>query len=238
LLFVCEKPGGAQSIQIWINDRNNGFKLSLETDLPKGAGPLSFADIDGDGSTDIIFPVCTGTVCTVHVVHNQQMGLCSKSQNSSGSCRSAQHLCIADPNFTFDFSKPNSKDYIVFDIDAYLDDKEHIRMYDSNFRGKLPIPIRAGDYNLDSYPDLLVTTSERVVLLQSVLCDSLLCSSSAQKAGKRSFSVVTAGTEVLNTIANPSQAAFFDIDEDVGFFYLIFKSSFYSFFLDLYNRVL
>jgi integrin alpha FG-GAP repeat containing protein 1 len=97
-----------------------------------------------------------------------------------------------------------------------LDAKEYIRTSDSSFRGKLPIPIHVGDYNLDGYPDLLVTTSERVLLLQSILCDTTLCSSSAQKAGRRSFSVVSTGAEVLNKISNPSQAAFFDIDEDVS----------------------
>jgi integrin alpha FG-GAP repeat containing protein 1 len=85
---------------------------------------------------------------------------------------------------------------------------------DGNFRGKLPIPIHAGDYNLDGYPDLLVTTNERVILLQSILCDSTLCSSSAQKAGRRSFSIVSTGADVLSQIPNPTQAAFFDIDED------------------------
>lgn len=85
---------------------------------------------------------------------------------------------------------------------------------DNSFRGKLPIPIHTGDYNLDGYPDLLVTTNERVLLLQSVLCDSTLCSSSAQQAGRRSFTVVSTGTDALSKIANPTQAAFFDIDED------------------------
>lgn len=217
LVFVCGATGGKQSIQVWINDRNDGFKLSLEADLPTGAGPISFSDIDGDGSIDMVFPVCVGTVCTVHVVYNQQMGLCSKSQEDSNvSCRKAQNLCVADPNFKFDFSKPNSKDYVIYDIDAHLGDKEFIRTIDGNFRGKLPIPIHAGDYNMDGYPDLLVTTSERVVLLQSVLCDTALCSSSAEKAGRRSFTVITTGAQALNSIANPSQAAFFDIDEDVS----------------------
>lgn len=217
LLFVCQKPGGSQSIQIWTNERNNGFKLALEADLPKGAGPLSFADVDGDGSIDIVFPVCLGTVCSIHIVYNQQMGLCAKSQESSSStCRSARHLCVADPHFTFDFTKQNSKNYVIFDINAYLHDKEYVRTSDANFRGHLPIPVHAGDYNLDGYPDLLVTTSERVLLLQSVLCDNKSCNSSAQKAERRTYSVVETGTDVLKNITSPTQAAFFDIDEDVS----------------------
>lgn len=222
MVFVCSKSSGAHSIQIWTNNRDQGFKLSQEADLPTGAGPLSFADIDGDGSIDIIFPVCKSNVCSIHVVYNQQMGLCSKSQESTNTtCRKAQHLCVADPHFKFDFTKPNTRDYIVFDIDTFLDDKEHIITRDISFRGKLPVPIHTGDYNLDGYPDLLVTTSERVILLQSILCDPKLCASSAVKADRRSFAMVTTGTDILNKIPNPSQAAFFDIDEDVSQVYLL-----------------
>lgn len=216
LVFVCSKSSGSKSIQIWSNRRDQGFTLSLEADLPAGAGALSFADIDGDGSIDIIFPVCHNKICSIHVVYNQQIGLCSKTQEISTACRNAQQLCVADPNFTFDFTKPNTQNYVVFDIDTLLGDNEHILTEDSNFRGQLPVPVRTGDYNLDGYPDLLVTTNQRVLLLESILCDASLCSSSAQSASKRTFTAVTTGADILNKMSNPTQAAFFDIDEDVS----------------------
>ncbi|GAA5798014.1 hypothetical protein HPULCUR_003412 [Helicostylum pulchrum] len=215
LVFVCGEAESKQSIQIWTNDRDNGFKLSLESDLPAGSGPLTFADMDGDGSIDIIFPVCKDQTCSIHVVYNQQMGLCSKSQEQSNtSCRKAQNLCVADPHFKFDLSKPNTKDHAVIPMESYLNKGEYIRVKDDNFRGHLPIPIHVGDYNMDGYPDLLVTTSERVILLESIPCDSNICSSATEKAGRRSFELVTAGADILNKISNPSQAAFFDIDEN------------------------
>ncbi|CEP13272.1 hypothetical protein [Parasitella parasitica] len=214
VVFVCSKSSGSKSIQIWTNRRDQGFKLSHEADLPTGAGPLSFADVDGDGSIDIVFPVCHNNNCSIHVVYNQQMGLCSKTQDTSTTCRSAQHLCVSDPAFTFDFSKPNTQNYIVFDIDAHLDGDEYVLTEDGNFRGQLPVPVHTGDYNLDGYPDLLVTTSQRVLLLESILCDTPLCTSSAQAASRRTFAVVTTGADVLSKIASPTQAAFFDIDED------------------------
>jgi integrin alpha FG-GAP repeat containing protein 1 len=216
LVFVCSKSGGSQYLQIWTNKRDQGFALAQTSDLPAGAGPISFADIDGDGAIDIVFPVCVNNVCTIHIVYNQQMGLCRTSQENLTTCRKAQNLCVADPNFKFDFTKPNTQNYTVFDIDPYLDSNEYILTTDTNFRGKLPVPIHTGDYNLDGYPDLLVTTTERVLLLQSVLCDSTLCSSSAQEVARRSFTVVSTGVEELTSISNPKQAAFFDIDEDVS----------------------
>lgn len=107
LVFVCSESGSAKSIQIYTNSRQNGFKLSQKANLPTGAGPLSFADMDGDGSIDIIFPVCQEKDCSIHVVYNQQMGLCSKDDEES--CRKATKLCTADPNFKFDFTMQNSK---------------------------------------------------------------------------------------------------------------------------------
>jgi integrin alpha FG-GAP repeat containing protein 1 len=146
------------------------------------------------------------------------MGLCSKSEenNDQTMCRKARDLCVADPDFKFDFKAPNTKNYIVFDIDEYLDSKETILLKDTNFRGQLPVPLHLGDYNQDGYPDVLVTTTERVLLLQSVLCTSKLCSSSAVGASRRSFSIVTVGSDALTKISNPTQATFFDIDEDVS----------------------
>lgn len=213
LVFVC---GGGESLQIWTNKRDQGFELSQTAQLPSGAGPISFADIDGDGAIDIVFPVCAKNVCSIHVVYNQQMGLCRKSQENLTTCRKAQNLCVADPDFKFDFTKPNTQNYTVFDIDRFLDVNEYILTADARFRGKLPVPIHTGDYNLDGYPDLLVTTTERVLLLQSVLCDETLCSSGATTIGRRSFQIVTAGVQDLSAISNPKQAAFFDIDEDVS----------------------
>lgn len=108
LVFVCAKSSKSQSIQIHVNSRQDGFKLAQELDLPSGTGPLSFADIDGDGSIDIVFPVCEGSKCSIHIVYNQQMGLCTKNKEGTG-CRKANALCIADSNFKFDFTKPNTE---------------------------------------------------------------------------------------------------------------------------------
>lgn len=69
---------------------------------------------------------------------------------------------------------------------------------------------------MDGYPDLLVTTSQRVILLQSILCNSKMCTDKATELGRRTFSVVRAGSDALEKVVHPRQAAFFDIDEDVS----------------------
>lgn len=130
LLFVCDGGNGHQSLQMWINEREDEYRLAHEYSLPAGAGALSFADIgkcqpedmqlgfcihlglmiDGDGSIDIIFPVKHGSQQQIHIVYNQQMDLCAKAdEKNNQSCRKAGELCVADPNFKFDFTSPNSR---------------------------------------------------------------------------------------------------------------------------------
>ena len=47
LFVTCsEKEGDASSsYQVWVNEKSRGFRLQHEGPLPKGAGPISFADI-------------------------------------------------------------------------------------------------------------------------------------------------------------------------------------------------
>ncbi|KAI8983819.1 hypothetical protein BDB01DRAFT_790233 [Pilobolus umbonatus] len=215
LVFVCS-DGHKQSIQIWVNNKQEGFILSQEAELPPGAGALSFADIDGDGAIDIVFPVCVDSKCSIHIVYNQQIGLCSKSQESQDGtvCRRARDLCVADRDFRFDFKKPSTKNYVIYDIHTQLREKETLRMMDDSFRGKLPVGLHIGDYNMDGYPDILLTTTERVILLQSIMCHSDACASAAMEAEKRTFTMVTTGADILSELPNPTQAVFFDIDED------------------------
>lgn len=44
VVFVCQKTG-YQTLQLWLNQREGGFKMADELQLPTGAGPVSFADI-------------------------------------------------------------------------------------------------------------------------------------------------------------------------------------------------
>ncbi|KAI8140634.1 hypothetical protein BJV82DRAFT_621881 [Fennellomyces sp. T-0311] len=225
LVFVCQHSGH-QSLQIWTNQRDEGFEMARELTLPNGAGPVSFADIDGDGSVDIVFPVTYGAKQQIHVVYNQQMDLCSKSgDNDNPDCRKPQELCRADPNFQFDMATPDSKGYVIFDLDGHLDPDEYIRTQDEDFRGKWPTAVHPGDFNLDGYPDLLVTTTKKVLLLDSTLCTNQLCSSGATTSSRRTFSVVRQGAEALTKISDPRQAVFFDIDEDGSLDMLVLQKS-------------
>ncbi|KAI9301293.1 hypothetical protein BJ944DRAFT_257589 [Cunninghamella echinulata] len=163
---------------VFVCENKEGFKLSQSFKLPTGAGPLTFADMDGDGTTDILFTTCDGRKCMVHILYNQQIGLCSKTDGE---------------NLT------------------------HCRY--------LPVPIHAGDYNLDGYPDLLITTNKKVMLLQSDWCTSTQCTGDQILSNKRTFSLVRTGAEPLTKMNNPRHATFFDIDEDGSLDILILDGS-------------
>lgn len=46
LVLHCQGARSNQrSIQIWLNKGVNGYTLSKSYDLPKGSGPISFADM-------------------------------------------------------------------------------------------------------------------------------------------------------------------------------------------------
>ncbi|ORX51249.1 hypothetical protein DM01DRAFT_176162 [Hesseltinella vesiculosa] len=227
LVFVCEGSFGRKSVQIWTNHRDKGFHLAQSFALPANAGPLAFADMDGNGSIDLVFTTCDGHGCAIHTVYNQQIGLCSKlDMNPDTSlCRQSQHLCVADPNFKFDLTKPKTENYMVYDLTPVLDASEYVLTQDTAFRGDLPVPVHPGDYNLDGYPDLLITTNKRVLLLQSDLCTAATCPTDAVQAAKRTFSLVVTGADSLAKISSPRHATFFDIDEDGSLDILVLQGS-------------
>lgn len=97
-------------------------------------------------------------------------------------------------------------------------------MIDPGFKGKLPVSVHVGDYNLDGYPDLLVVSGtpgdnrrpSSATLFQSVLCSDDTCVPSAVTKKRRSFVKVTDGAEALNLAQDVRAAAFLDLDEDVS----------------------
>ena len=103
---------------------------------------------------------------------------------------------------------------------------QQLLLSDNDFKGKLPVTVHIGDYNLDGYPDLLVVSGtpgdnrrpSSATLLQSVLCssDDHVCLPSAVEAGRRSFVRVTEGADPLNLVQDVRAAAFLDLDEDVS----------------------
>lgn len=103
-------------LEFWLNSES-GFKVfSKRKALPAGSGPISFSDIDGDGSVDIIFPVCDppdtcATENAIHIFYNQKKGFCDDKIK----CQKKGNICeMADANFDFDFSNLKTQSRVTF----------------------------------------------------------------------------------------------------------------------------
>ncbi|EJU05797.1 hypothetical protein DACRYDRAFT_75178 [Dacryopinax primogenitus] len=172
LFLVCDSPTSAnrKTYQIWINNKEGGFTLSREGDLPPGVGPITFADMDRDGTIDLVFPTCqsvntdtgVGTNCAINIAYNKQIPTCAGSTgviypHAVGSCRLPTQLCAADSNFSFDFT--NSPDNDAFQsiplTSLGASHSANLLMFDPTFHPPLPLPIRIADTSLSGYPSLL-----------------------------------------------------------------------------------
>ena len=126
MFLVCDGPTG-KSYQIWRNDVEDGFQLVQSAQLPPGTQTISFADIDRDGTIDLVFVTCSsvssstgiGSDCMINIAYNQQLPLCSRTAATTGGggvkngkrvCRPADDLCVADPDFKFDLSNRAGSD--------------------------------------------------------------------------------------------------------------------------------
>ena len=80
------------------------YRLQASYPLPVGAAQISVGDVDGDGTMDILVPVCRpAATCAdaneLHVIFNAQIPMCSSTLSPGSGCRRQQSLCTADPGF-------------------------------------------------------------------------------------------------------------------------------------------
>lgn len=197
LFLTCREPStSTQSFQIWTRV-GGGYIFAREGVLPRGAGPVSFADMDRDGTLDLVFPVCASTSsstgvgldCEIHVVYNKQIPLCSATTvgNGGGKCRSPGALCVADDGFTFDMD-PKGDGYSVLRLEDVLPKQSSLLLADTSHTPPLPLPLRLGDANLDGFPDILAVTVGRASLDRiPVLLYNVPGKKHSGSNGKRSF---------------------------------------------------
>ncbi|KAJ1975956.1 hypothetical protein H4R34_004150 [Dimargaris verticillata] len=221
LFITCaETKSGAPQFQIWLGTHNQGLAFAREGTLPVGTGQISFADMDGDGTLDMVFAACAdsdGSECAIHLVYNQQMPLCPQSKREP--CRSMDQLCQADDSFQLDPSlSPTSGAHVVVPVHDLLPE-ESVVLADTNFRGQHPLRLQLGDINYDGFADVMLTTKTSqgqyaLRLLQSVPCESGTCDASALATGRRTFAVIKDGVGALKPVPGLQIGTFFDLDDD------------------------
>nr|GAT59367.1 predicted protein [Mycena chlorophos] len=220
VFLLCE----GNTYQIWINKKADGFQLALQGSMPAGVQSVSFADVDRDGTVDMVFTTCAsvssstgvGSDCAINIAYNKQLPLC-KSIGAQG-CRPPEALCTADPTFTFNFS---DDDYFVRIPFSSLFPSSSLLVSDTTQTPSIPLPLHLGDTNLDGFPDLLVivaTNQDRTPrLVVSAPCGHGVVGC----VRGRGWSVATKDTETLNLITDARGVAFLDMDEDGSLDFLV-----------------
>ncbi|KAI9092668.1 hypothetical protein DFS34DRAFT_632718 [Phlyctochytrium arcticum] len=210
LVLTCDDGTGKISFEVWLNTIDQGFVFGKRGPLPAGSGQLSFADMDGDGTMDIIFPACNSpTTCFIHVLHNQQIPLCDGT--TTNKCRDPHDLCKADLDFQFEFNETTGG-HVVIPVADLLGASEGLQLTSDRIKGKPPISLRVGDLSNDGYPDILASTTKGTRLLRSVPCDRGSCTLHAVSAGRRTFELIDTGS--LLQSSSVAAASFLDLDED------------------------
>ncbi|WWC89342.1 uncharacterized protein L201_004263 [Kwoniella dendrophila CBS 6074] len=260
LVLHCAKPKSTHhSIQIWLNRGKSGYQLSRSYDLPRGSGALSFADMNRDGSIDIIFPICKqhskstgiGTECNINIAYNKQVPTCATetsehTKEGKLKCRGWGQLCRSDEefDFTFDLSDP---DFTSIPLSTLLsvseDSTAGILLHPPN-SPNIPLPIRPGDYNVDGFPDLLLTVHQtvkrstggilggsqdvdQVKVLVNIPCSKNVPGCDKNAKGKRGFKVGSGNGkswEALHSIHDAQGASWIDIDDDGSLDVLVQRS--------------
>ncbi|KAG9010523.1 hypothetical protein FRB94_010289 [Tulasnella sp. JGI-2019a] len=235
LFLVCKgSQAGQLQYQIWLNDKTGSFVYSQGGQLPTNIGAISFADMDRDGTLDMVFPTCdtissvtgSGKNCYINIVYNKQKPLCTTTNQRN--CRPPEALCTSDPSFTFDFSDIPSNDayskipvaYIVSQLKIGV---AGLLISDMTYRPSLPVALKIGDADLDGFPDILTIVSylsqyrmdNKPWMLRSVPCDGKPLPNNGRCAkGRRSFELVTHNVEALASINDARSVSFLDMDED------------------------
>ncbi|KAJ3892409.1 hypothetical protein GG344DRAFT_87791 [Lentinula edodes] len=229
VFLVCDNGNGMKYFQIWVNNKDDGFALAHQGSLPSGVQSITFADIDRDGTIDMVFTTCSsvssssgvGSNCYINIAFNQQLPLCATAQpaftKGIRTCRSPDNLCVADPNFKFEFSGDPDV-FVRFQVSALFPDVStpSLLVQDTTSSPSIPVAIKLGDANLDGFPDMLlvVSTSQGRTpkMVYSVPCARGIIGCDAN--GKRGWQVVKKGVESLEEVKDARGISFVDMDED------------------------
>ncbi|TYJ56963.1 hypothetical protein B9479_002242 [Cryptococcus floricola] len=231
LVLHCTRTTG-DSLQIWLNRADAGYVLSRNYNLPPGSGPITFADMNRDGSIDIVFATCSqtssstglGSDCQINIAYNKQVPLCSTEasqwiQEGVLKCRGWGDMCISDEKFEFAFDdhEPN---FISVPIASLSQSTSKLGLLlHAPGKPSLPSPLRPGDYNVDGFPDLLfVMSTDKGTQVQ--ILESIACGKNVAGCGKGIARGWRLGSgkdwEDLEEIEDAIGASWLDLDEDAS----------------------
>ncbi|KAI0810948.1 hypothetical protein BC629DRAFT_1589690 [Irpex lacteus] len=148
-------------------------------------------------------------------------------------CRSPEGLCTGDPDFRFDLSvRDDNPDFVRIPVTTLFpsssstsNSASFLLVLDTTQSPSVPIPIKLGDVNQDGFPDILAIVASGTTgrsdrtprLAYSVECHGGKHGKSVPGCagnGRRGWSVLQKGAEVMSEVRDAVGVAFLDMDED------------------------
>jgi len=200
---ICIAP----VFEFWVN-RNGKLQLNRTMDAPAGTGRPIFFDIDMDGDLDMLYTVCypintCSDVNEIHILYNYQ-----NSRSDSDLCSRSDFNISLKSVITF----PDASRRVLHHYNTAAKYKD------------MPPSLRVGDFNLDGYPDLVVTVAKvvdseeeekeqelKLELWQNIACTDVpssisettntvffTCDDTGELNGGRSFQILTDGVDALS----------------------------------------
>eukprot|EP01133_Synstelium_polycarpum_P017959 gene17959-21432_t len=210
-MFVTSGSRDNNTLQgeIWINEKDNGYVLTKSFPLPQGTGQITFADF-------VCWPAkdCS-EVNSLFLVYNTQKPVCPSALfGDKTKCRPQNQLCTVDNNFIFSNTTGFDGKTLVIPASMFGG-----YVFYSDLENNIPMIIHTGDYNIDGYPDLLISlydpkvvpASPHIELWESVGCSDATC---GPNVPGRTFNKVTDGTDALTQIPDAYAAVFVDYGEN------------------------
>ena len=180
LVLTCEDNEGL-SLNIFKNSVSGFSESPVTVKLPEGSGIASFVDFDGDGNVDIVFHVCwPALTCTekneLQILYNKNSPIKKKGQ-----------VCKQD---SLEYLPPQ-----IIKLSSVFNDNGIRLQFMNAFIPNQLNSLKFGDYDLDSYPDLLVsTTSNTIYLLTNTECTLSNCDAVHVNRESRTLSLETVGS--------------------------------------------
>jgi len=153
-------------------------------------------------------------------------------------------MCRSDPDFAFDFASTEVSSILILLLRESTDIQSLLSIPLSSVlpssgdpqlllhvpgEPNIPLPLRPGDFNVDGFPDLLLTihnstaapgaltrkAGHQVRVLENVPCGNGVAGCEARKNGRGLKVGGGSGWEVLDDIWDASGASWLDVDDDV-----------------------
>lgn len=218
LFLTTLNNNGEVYFEVWLNMKNGEYCVVQSAKAPKGAGQVSFADVDQNGAEDLIFPVCIGDSCQeasyIQVIFNY-----NKAPSSCQFENSAISTRVFEP---FQF---NSTTLLI---------PLPLSQTFSSSSPDMPFRIQTGDLDLDGYPELMLLLDDGL----GPYC-SIFRNVHKEGADSRSFILwPESDLRILRAKRGAYLCSFFDLDENGVLDILITLSqSNHSYTFSFYNNI-